>query len=185
MLHADRPAGQKDPHTEVFKIMHPTGIAFDLFDSAVKAFTGGIGLPIFPGIQNALAETPDALVSPAQLWNLGRQILADSFGEQETLELLYGMVFPVGFPILLRSSEQAGGMLEDGIRGDIALKTERILDADTQVMHTLVQQADDVEVVIADNGPRKTGRASLAKPACISQQMKRTLERSSRGNRKK
>lgn len=38
MFYADQSAGQKNPQTEVFKIMQPTGIAFDLFNPAVKAF---------------------------------------------------------------------------------------------------------------------------------------------------
>ena len=60
LLPADRLAGKKDPHTKIFKIMHPTVVAFDLFDPAVKAFAEGIGFPVFPAIQNPFAETPDA-----------------------------------------------------------------------------------------------------------------------------
>ena len=54
-------------------------------------------------------------------------------------------------------------MLEGGIRDGIVLKAERILDADPQVIHSLVQQADDVEVVIADDGPGKAGRSEFGK----------------------
>ena len=180
MFHADRPAGQEDAHTEVLKIMHPAGVAFDLLDPAVKAFAGGVGSPVFPGVQDAPAETPDAPGGAAQLRDFGRQILADPFGEEEaldgklglaedgmevlegvihtvdvrgkledpvkTLELLSDMAFPAGFLVLLCGGKQAGGMLEDGIRDGVALKTEAVLDADPQVVHTLVQQADDMEV---------------------------------------
>lgn len=70
MFHADWPADQKDAHTEVFKIMHPAGIALDFFDPAVKSFAGGVGLSILPGIQDPFAET---------------------------LEFLPGVAFPVSF----------------------------------------------------------------------------------------
>ena len=81
----------------------------------------------------------------------------------KTLELLAGMAFPVGFLVGLCGSEQTGEMLEDGIGGGIVLKAEFILDADPQVIHALVQQADDMEVVIADDGPGETGRGELSK----------------------
>lgn len=81
----------------------------------------------------------------------------------EPLELLPGMAFPIGFLILICGVEQVGGMLEDDIRKDIVLKAERILDADSQVIHTLVQEADDMEVVIADDGLGKTGRSGCGK----------------------
>lgn len=197
MLHADRPAGQKDPHTEVFKIMHPTGVALDLLDPAVKPFAGGVGSSILPGIQDSSAETLDAAGGAAQLRDFGREMPGDPFGEQEaldgklrlledrmevlegvihaadvrgkdedpveTLELLPCMAFPVGFLVLLSGSEQAGGMLEEGIRDGIALKAEGILDADPQVIHPLVEQADDVQVVIADDGPGEAGRSEFGK----------------------
>lgn len=43
MFHADRPAGQKNAHTEAFKIMHSVGVALDFFDPVVKPFAGGVG----------------------------------------------------------------------------------------------------------------------------------------------
>ncbi len=172
MLHADWFTGQKNPHTEVFKIMHPTGIALDLFDPAVKLFAGDVGFSILPGIQDPSAETLDAAGGAAQLRDFGREMPGNPFGEQEaldgklwfledrmevlkgvihaadvrgkvedpveTLELLPGMAFPVGFLVLPSGIEQAGGMLEEGIRDGIALKVEGILDADPQVIHTLV-----------------------------------------------
>ena len=47
MFLADWPAGQKDAHTEVFKIMHSAGVALDFFDPVVKPFAGGVGWNLF------------------------------------------------------------------------------------------------------------------------------------------
>ena len=55
-------------------------------------------------------------------------------------------------------------MIEDAIRDDIALKAECVLDAEPRGIYPLVQQVDDMEVAIADDGSEET---SLAKPACI------------------
>ena len=74
------------------------------------------------------------------------------------------MAFPIGFLVLPCGGEQAGGMIEDAIRDDIALKAECVLDAEPRGIYPLVQQVDDMEVAIADDGSEET---SLAKPACI------------------
>lgn len=81
----------------------------------------------------------------------------------EALEFLQGVAFPVGFPVLLRGSEQTGGMLEDGIRGGIALSLEGILDTNPRVIHVLVERSDDMEVVIADDGAGEAGRSEFCK----------------------
>ena len=76
----------------------------------------------------------------------------------DPLELLPGMAFSVEFLVLFCGGERVGEMLEDGIRNGIVVKTECILDTHPQYIHALVQQTDDMEVVIADDGLRKTGR---------------------------
>ena len=43
MFQTGRCIGQKDSHTEVFKIMHSVGVVLDLRDPAVKAFAGDAG----------------------------------------------------------------------------------------------------------------------------------------------